>query len=80
MYKVEHVSYDPARIVSFAPRLEERMNERANEGWVLLGQPMVSEKLAFVILFWFRAEESEDDPAYAKGVSFESPGKPVSKK
>ena len=57
MYKVEQITYDPARIVSFAPRLEERMNERASEGWVLMGQPMVSEKLAFVILFWFKAEE-----------------------
>ncbi len=59
MYKVEHVPYDPARIVSFAPKLEERMNARAGEGWVLMGQPMVSEKLAFVILFWFKAEEDE---------------------
>jgi len=58
MYKVEHVPYEPARIVSFAPILEERMNARSDEGWVLMGQPMVSEKLAFVILFWFKAEES----------------------
>lgn len=61
MYKVEHVPYDPSRINQFAPRLEERMNERSNEGWVLLGQPMVSEKLAFVIMFWFKAKEGSSD-------------------
>ncbi len=59
MYKIEHVSYDPSRIVSFAPKLEDRMNAQAAEGWVLMGQPMVSEKLAFVILFWFKAEEED---------------------
>lgn len=59
MYKVEHVPYDPARIVQFAPVLEERMNSRAAEGWILMGQPLVSEKLAFVILFWFRSEEDD---------------------
>ena len=74
MYKVEHVSYEPARITSFAPRLEAQMNERASEGWVLLGQPMVSEKLAFVILFWFRAEEGES------GLRVKEVSKSVSKK
>ncbi len=79
MYKVEHVSYDPARIVSFAPRLEERMNERANEGWVLMGQPMVSEKLAFVILFWFKAEEDSIDRVESGGhISHEILSEPVS--
>lgn len=77
MYKVEHVSYDPARIVQFAPRLEERMNQRASEGWVLMGQPMVSEKLAFVILWWFKAEESDDA---LTDQPLEEPSKSVSKK
>lgn len=74
MYKVEHVPYDPSRIVSFAPRLEKRMNERATEGWILMGQPMVSEKLAFVILFWFKADEDEESHLDVSPYPDETPG------
>ncbi len=61
MYKVDQKPYDPRYVAQFAISIEALMNERAANGWVLMGTPMVSEKLAFAMLFWFK-EDNDDIP------------------